>query len=100
MVEILSSLLLGSMNDVLYMFGKHSSNRVSHLLSIISNPIDWSDIHTPHGALTNKLIIAPDISSTDLLTYFPSCISFITDALADKGTILVHWYATVHTLVY
>lgn len=98
MVEVLANLLLGSMSDVLYLLGKNSSyntTRVTHILSILNRPIDWSQIHTSHGALVAKLLVAPDIPSSDLLTQFPSCVSFITDALADNGTILVHWYVCV-----
>lgn len=90
MVEILPNLLLGSMSDVLYLLGKKSSRKVTHLLSILTTPIDWSEIHTSQGSLMAKLVSAPDLPSTDLLSHFPSCMSFISEG-RDHGVVLVHW---------
>jgi dual specificity phosphatase 12 len=90
MVEISSGLLLGNIGDVIRLLGTRPPIKVTHLLSIINKPIDWSDIHSPQGSLLAKLINVPDMPSTDLLSHFPSCISFISDGMQQHGTVLVH----------
>ena len=97
MVEVTPGLLLGSMGDVVALLGRarHRSRggggMVTRLLSIISTPIDWSEIKTPQGSLMAKHISLPDLPSSDLLTHFPECVQFITDCTQDGGTVLVHW---------
>lgn len=90
MVEVIPGLLIGGMGDVLYLLGKHPPHRVTHLLSIVNKPIDWSEINTPQGSLMVKLVSAADIPSTDLLSHFPSCTDFIMEGLT-HGIVLIHW---------
>ena len=99
MTQILPGLLLGGLSDALYLLGKRSPLKVTHLLTLRISPIDWADVHTPHGALVAKLVPVNDLPSTDLLTHFPSCVSFIAEGLEQGGTIVVHWYVIVDTLV-
>ena len=92
MVEILPGLLLGGMNDVHYLLRKKSRVKLTHLLSVIKDPLDWSDLHSPsHGPITCKLITATDLPSTDLLVHFPEATGFIREAMDTGGIILVHW---------
>lgn len=90
MAVILPGLLLGSMSDVHVLLGKKSTVKLTHILSIIKDPLDWSDLH-PQGPIVSKLILATDLPSTDLLTHFPSSTDFIHETMKEGGTILVHW---------
>ena len=91
MVEIRPGLLLGSMDDMLSILGRYPT-RVTHLLSIINRPVDWSEVKTPQGSLLAKCLLAPDMPSSDLLQHFDSCCEFIEDGVTN-GKVLVHWWA-------
>ena len=90
MVEIIPGLLLGSMGDVVALLGRRPPHRVTHLLSLLNKPIDWSELKTSQGSLMVKFVMAADLPTTDLLTHFPSCVQFLEENLKE-GTVLVHW---------
>ena len=93
MVEVLPGLLVGGMGDVLSLLGsKRPTHRVTRLLSVLSSPIDWSEISTPQGCLMAKYISLPDMPSSDLLSHLPSCVEYVTDCITDEGVVLVHWW--------
>lgn len=94
MVEVRPRLLLGSMDDMLVLVNrpKLRSRRlpVTHLLSLLNKPLDWSEINSPLGPLTAKCVLVSDTPDSDLLSHFDACIRFIKQGM-DEGTVLVHW---------
>ena len=93
MVEVRPGLLLGSMDDVFVHVDRprRRHQRVTHLLSLLNTPLDWSDIETPQGAPLAMLVCVPDMPAADLLRHFEPCVSFIAEG-RETGSILVHWY--------
>ncbi len=93
MVEVLPGLLLGGMGDVLSLLGsKRPTLRVTWLLSVLSSPIDWSEISTPQGSLMAKYVSLHDIPSSDLLSHLPSCVEYVSSCITEGGVVLVHWW--------
>lgn len=93
MVEIQPGLLLGGMADVQYLLRRKSTVKLTHLLSVVKEALDWSDLHSPSpGPISSKLIQAIDLPSTDLLVHFPEATDFIRETMDTGGTILVHWW--------
>ena len=93
MVSVRGGLLLGGVEDVLVLVDKpkRRHQRVTHLLSLLNSPLDWTEIETPQGPpLAMYVCVADGMPTADLLSHFQSCVSFIAEG-REAGAVLVHW---------
>lgn len=61
----------------------------------ITHIIQVTDINTPRfpGEFMYKLICVPDMDETNLIKHFPDTFTFISEAIAKGGKVLIHCQA-------
>ncbi|KAG0355529.1 dual specificity phosphatase 12 [Podila minutissima] len=77
----------------LYLSGAAPAESLAYLQEMgITHIIQVTDINTPHfpGDFMYKLICVPDMEETNLIKHFPDTFTFISEALAKGGKVLVH----------
>ena len=106
MMEIRPRLLIGSMGDALAAVARTpsltKSHRVTHILSLLTDPPDWSPVREqsgeglvslPEGMRGMMFVRVSDHPCSDLLSHFEKCARFIEEgrSAVGEGAVLVHW---------
>ncbi|KAI9233061.1 MAG: dual specificity protein phosphatase 12 [Podila humilis] len=80
----------------LFLSGATPAESLAYLQEMgITHIIQVSDINTPRfpGEFMYKLISVPDMEETNLIKHFPDTFTFISEAIAKGGKVLVHCQA-------